>query len=133
LESIEGFLRKKGVAVQRGGACDYWDLEIQGGFWAGARLLMAVEDHGAGTQYVRCRVWPKCFAGGLALSIMLVVASAAAGFGGAWPVCVLLGVGALLSIYKTILDSGGASACMLQGIRVHDLQAAEPQSVRAHA
>jgi GT2 family glycosyltransferase len=133
LESIETFLRKKGVPVQRGGGCDHWDLQIQGGFWGGARMLMAVEDHGAGTQYVRCRVWPKCFAGGLALSIMLVVASAAAGFGGAWPVCMLLGAGVLLSVYKTIRDSGGASAAMQQGIRVHDVQAAERQSLQAHA
>jgi hypothetical protein len=64
---------------------------------------------------------------------MLVVASAAAGFGGAWPVCMLLGAGVLLSVYKTIRDSGGASAAMQQGIRVHDVQAAERQSLQAHA
>src|SRR5262249_55297115 len=39
LESIEASLRTKGVPVQRGGECDNWDLQIQGGFWGGARLL----------------------------------------------------------------------------------------------
>jgi hypothetical protein len=94
---------------------------------------MAVEDHGAGTQYVRCRVWPKFFAGGLFLSLTLALLSAGAGLDGAWPVCMLLGAGALLSVYKTVRDSGSASAAFLQGIRVQGVQTAEQQSMPAHA
>jgi GT2 family glycosyltransferase len=118
LERIEGDLRSRGVPVQRGGECDAWDLEIQGGFWGGARLLMAVEEHGAGTQYVRCRVRPKCSAGGLILSLMLALLSAGAGLDGAWPICLLLGGGALVSVYQIIRNCGGACAVMLQGISV---------------
>jgi hypothetical protein len=125
LQSIEADLLSRGVPVQRGGECDDWDLEIQGGFWGGARLLMAVEDHGAGTQYVRCRVRPKYSAGGLILSLMLIFLSAGAGLDGAWPICLLLGVGALVSVYQTIRNCGGACAVILQGISVDGLQTAE--------
>jgi GT2 family glycosyltransferase len=119
LERIEADLRRKGVPVQRGGGCDDWDLQIQGGFCGGARLLMAAEDHGAGTQYLRWRVRPKYSAGILVLSLTLVLLSAGAGADGAWPVCMLLGAGALISVYKIVRDSGGASAVILQEIRGH--------------
>jgi hypothetical protein len=93
---------------------------------------MAAEDHGAGTQYVRCRVWPKCSAGGVIFSLTLALLSAGAGLDGAWPVCALLGAGAFLSIYKTVRDCGGASAAMLQAIQEHGAQTAEQQNMVAH-
>jgi hypothetical protein len=125
LQSIEADLLSRGAPVQRGGEYDDWDLEVQGGFWGGARLLMAVEDHGAGNQYVRCRVRPKYSTGGLILSSMLTFLSAGAGLDGAWPICLLLGVGALASVYQTIRNCGGACAVILQAISVDGLQAAE--------
>jgi GT2 family glycosyltransferase len=113
LQSIEERLRSQAVPVRRGGEYDGWDLEVQGGFWGGARLLMAVEDHGAGTQYVRCRVQPKCFGRGLIVTLGLALLSAAAGLDEAWPLCALFGAGALLSVYKTVREAGAASAVML--------------------
>ena len=59
LKSFEADLRKPGVYVRRGGDYDRWDLEVRTGVSGSARLLMAVEDHGAGNQFVRLRVWPK--------------------------------------------------------------------------
>ena len=132
LESIERYLRSKGIPVERGGECDHWDLQIQGGFWGGARLLMAVEDHGAGTQYVRCRVWPKCFAPGLILSVTLALFSAGAALDQAGATSILLALAALLSVYKTIRECGRASAVMLDGIRAQGVPTAEHQRMRAH-
>src|SRR5262245_39046291 len=60
LMSIEAVLHGRGIVAERGGCYDRWDLEIRGGVFGAARLLMAVEDHGAGTQYVRIRSWPRC-------------------------------------------------------------------------
>jgi len=131
LEGIERYLRSKGIPVERGGECDHWDLQIQGGFWGGVRLLMAVEDHGAGTQYVRCRVWPKCFAPGLILSVTLALFSAGAALDRAGAASVLLALAALLSVYKTIRECGRASAVMLDGIRAQGIPTAEHQSMRA--
>ncbi len=132
LKNIEGELKRKGVPVIRGGACDDWDLEIPGGFWGGARMLMAAEDHGAGTQYVRCRIWPKFSGGGLILALTLAFLSAAAGLDGARPVFMLFGAAALLSVYKTVRDCGGAAAAMLRGISGH-AQTAGQKSEGAHA
>jgi hypothetical protein len=132
LEGIERYLRSKGIPVGRGGECDHWDLQIQGGLWGGARLLMAVEDHGAGTQYVRCRVWPKCFAPGLILSVTLALFSAGAALDRAGAASILLALAALLSVYKTIRECGRASAVMLDGIRAQGIPTAEHQSMRAH-
>jgi O-antigen biosynthesis protein len=130
LESIEGYLRGKGVPVERGGQCDRWDLQVQAGFWGGARLLMAVEDHGAGTQYVRCRVWPKCFASGLVLSLTLALFSAGAGMDGAATASILLALGALLSVCKTVLECGRAFAVVLDSIEAHGIATAEQQSMQ---
>ena len=55
-----------GARVNDGGPYDRWDLEVAGGTLARARLLIAVEDHGAGTQYVRFGIRPKCSGAGLA-------------------------------------------------------------------
>jgi O-antigen biosynthesis protein len=130
LESIEGYLRGKGVPVERGGQCDPWDLQVQTGFWGGARMLMAVEDHGAGTQYVRCRVWLKCFAPGLVLSLTLALFSAGAGRDGAATTSILLALGALLSVCKTVLECGRASAVMLESLGAHGIATAEQQSMQ---
>jgi GT2 family glycosyltransferase len=129
LANIEAELRRTGIPELRGGEFDAWDLEIQGGFWGGARLLMAIEDHGAGNQYARCRVWPKCSAGGLALSLGLVILSALAGIDEAWPVCTLLGAAALLSIYNTVRDCGGAAAAILQGLNKQGTKWTTPDAV----
>jgi GT2 family glycosyltransferase len=132
LESIEGYLRCKGVPVERGGQWDPWDLQIQAGFWGGARLLMAVEDHGAGTQYVRCRVRPKCFAPGLVLSLTLALFSVGAGIDGAATTSILLALGALLFVCRTVLECGRASAVMLHSIGAHYIATAEQQPMQVH-
>jgi len=49
-----------------GGPTTAGTSEVAGGALARARLLIAVEDHGAGTQYVRFGIRPKCSGAGLA-------------------------------------------------------------------
>jgi hypothetical protein len=55
---IEAAARRSGARIVRGGPYDRWDLEISGGAAGGARMLVAVEEHGRGRQLVRCRIWP---------------------------------------------------------------------------
>lgn len=117
LDTIGISLRRRGISVERGGIWDDWDFEIPGGMWGGARLLMAVEDHGAGTQYVRCRVRPRWSAGWSLVSLALALVATAAGFDRVWPVCILFGTAALLSVAKSIRDSGAASAAILEAVR----------------
>jgi len=55
---------------------------------------------------------------------MLALLSAGAGLDGAWLICLVLGSGALVSIYQTIRNCGGACAVILQGISVDAVQTA---------
>lgn len=58
LTTIERMMTRGGASVLRGGAFDRWDLEIRGGLWGSARILMAVEEHGSGRQLLRFRCRP---------------------------------------------------------------------------
>ena len=79
LHAIEAALGAHGVIVRYGGSYDRWDLEARTGLLGRARLLMAVEDTGSGTQLVRTRVWPRCsmlvVIGGLASTLLAVGAA----------------------------------------------------------
>src|SRR5918996_2311687 len=56
LLGLERYLREAGICVRRGGDFDRWDLAIAGGLLGGARLVILVEEHGAGRQVTRLRV-----------------------------------------------------------------------------
>jgi hypothetical protein len=117
LLSIEAALRALGVGWRRGGGYDRWDLEVRGGAFGAARILMAVEDHGAGTQYVRIRSWPRC--SGATIVSILAVATLAVGavMDGAWAAATALGsIGGLLGV-RTVLDGSAAMAALLQAAR----------------
>ena len=73
-----------GARVNDGGPYDRWDLEVAGGALARARLLIAVEDHGAGTQYVRFGIRPKCSGAGLAAITFFAAVAGAAATSAAW-------------------------------------------------
>jgi GT2 family glycosyltransferase len=77
LLALERELRQCGAVVKRGGAFDRWDLELQGGLLAGARVLLSVEDLAPGKQLVRFRSWPAF--GRWSLGLLGVVALLAAG------------------------------------------------------
>jgi GT2 family glycosyltransferase len=59
LGDLEAELTKAGAIAARGGTFDLWDLHVRGGLLAGARLLLAVEDHEGGKQSIRFRTWPS--------------------------------------------------------------------------
>jgi GT2 family glycosyltransferase len=59
VERMEDAARAMGARVVRGSPYARFDLELAGGAFGAARLLVAVEEHGRGRQLVRCRVWPR--------------------------------------------------------------------------
>jgi hypothetical protein len=59
LAAVEEDLVREGTVVRRGGDFDPWDLEVRGGLFGSARMLMGIEEHGAGKQLLRFRTWPK--------------------------------------------------------------------------
>jgi GT2 family glycosyltransferase len=69
---VQECIRRTGAPVFSGGPYDRWDLEVPGGLLGRARLLMAVEDHGAGSQYLRIAMWPWPSTIGIAIVVSLL-------------------------------------------------------------
>jgi GT2 family glycosyltransferase len=105
-------ISREGICVTDGGPYDRWDLEVPGGALARARLLVAVEDHGAGKQYVRLGFWPKC--SGTALSAIAFLSSVAgtAATSTAWAAAVAFAAAAALVIARVAQQAGRALAVL---------------------
>jgi len=120
LKSFEADLRKAGVYVRRGGDYDRWDLEVRAGLLGFARLLMAVEDHGAGNQFVRLRLWPKCSLLELLLPVLVASLSAAAALDNAWVTSAILGLLSLLLTIYSLRGCGSAVAAVIRTFQHSD-------------
>lgn len=118
LECLETDLQTHGVAVCRGGDYDRWDLEVRGGMLGTARMLMAVEDHAAGAQYVRFRLWPRFSPRGLGLTLPFAYLAIWAGYDGAWIAGLLLGMIAALFPLRALYECAGATAALLRALKV---------------
>jgi hypothetical protein len=86
-------LREEGAVVVSGGDYDRWDLFARGGMLGGARVRMAVEEHGAGKQLFRFRLWPVFSPGGVMTILLGAAISLAALLDEAdtasWILCIL--------------------------------------------
>ena len=109
LTGIETRLKRQRAVVSRGGDYDRWDLEVRGGVLSGARLLMAVEEHGAGKQLLRFHVGPVYSTTWALLNVMLGVLTILALADGAVAVAIVLGLGFLSLVIWALLDSGRAT------------------------
>jgi glycosyltransferase involved in cell wall biosynthesis len=112
LQQIEFALRSSGTAFRRGGDLDRWDLEVRGGILGAARTLMAVEEHGAGRQLVRLRVWPRWSPIAPMLVLLLGGVALVASFGQAWPAVGLASAGIVLIALGWLQESAGAAAAI---------------------
>jgi GT2 family glycosyltransferase len=59
LESLRRNFRLLGAITMAGGEYDRWDLHVRGGLFTGARVRLAIEEHGTGRQLLRWRIWPR--------------------------------------------------------------------------
>jgi len=114
LQSLETVLRKDKLMVCRGGEYDRWDLEIRDGTLGAVRILTAVEEHGAGRQLMRFRVWARCSQLWLSLALVLAALSIGAFLAQAWPAGVILGIGALILGCRMLRDCAVAMAAVLR-------------------
>ena len=113
LHAVDRELREDGWVVRHGGDHDRWDLEVRGGALGCARFLMAVEDHGSGTQHVRARTWPRVSRAALAVALVLAALAVAAGVSGAWLAGASLGLAAAAVIGRVVLECGSAAAAIV--------------------
>jgi O-antigen biosynthesis protein len=117
LRRIEQTLRTEGAMVRRGGDWDCWDLDVAAGALGGARLIVAVEDHGGGNQLVRSRWWPSVSAVALTLTIAFAALSVAAALEHAWPVMGILGAAAMWLVLRMGGQAGAAAAAIERTVR----------------
>jgi O-antigen biosynthesis protein len=105
-------LSHEGVVVRLGREYDRWDLEVVGGMFGSARMLMAIEDHGAGNQLVRTRIWPQCRRAAGVLMTIFVLLTLSALISDAWVVSVLLGTAFGWLLWTAFRQAGQSTATL---------------------
>jgi hypothetical protein len=108
LRAIEVALRFAGARVRRGGDFHDWDLEVESGLFGHARLMMAVEEHGAGRQLIRLRAWPKWRGQSLSLAVLLELLSMLALIDHAWLASGVLGLAGACLALRMLQDASAA-------------------------
>jgi GT2 family glycosyltransferase len=112
LRGLEAVLRQGPCAARRGGDFDRWDLEVRAGLFGAARTLMVVEEHGAGKQLVRLRIWPRPSSGGVLVSLFFFLLATGAAYDGARPIALALAIIALLTQVSAAQECAGAVAAL---------------------
>jgi O-antigen biosynthesis protein len=124
LRSLERALRTDGAIILRGGYYDRWDLEVRGGLLGAARTLMVIEEHGAGRQLVKFRIWPRWLPGGGIVILLFASLSAGAALDQAWLASVILGVVATLTALRTLQEYAATTVAILLALKQGDLAGA---------
>jgi hypothetical protein len=83
---------------------------------AATRLRLAVEEHGAGTQLVRLRSWPRYSGVGMMLTALLAMLAAAALLDGATIAGAILGAFAFLLAASAVRDCAAATGLLLHAV-----------------
>lgn len=109
LHALRSLLLADQIVVRRGGDFDRWDLEVRGGLFAVARVLMVVEDDDTG-QLVHFRSWPRWSLGGVVLFGLVAFLTAVAVLGDAWLVAFVIGLGALVVAGRMLWEGAAAIA-----------------------
>ena len=78
--------------------------------------MIAVEDHGAGRQYVRLGLWPKCSGAGLAVTAFLASVAGAAATSAAWTAAVVFAGATVFVIARVAHEAGRALAVLDRAI-----------------
>ncbi|HEV2209325.1 MAG TPA: glycosyltransferase [Verrucomicrobiae bacterium] len=118
LKLLEYSLRGNGAAVVRGGDYDRWDLEVRGGLLGSARLLMVVEEHGQGRQFVRLRLWPMGKPAVLVLAALCSSLAMIAALHLEWASWALLNLPAILLVGRTLYEAGSAMAALRRAMPI---------------
>jgi hypothetical protein len=109
---LDKALRRIGGVVFSGGDYERWDLYVRGGMLGSMRLRVAVEEHGAGRQFVRIRSWPRFSRIGAAVALGFSALAVGAALDGAWAAAAVLGAGALLIVVSAIQDCATAAGVL---------------------
>ena len=114
---LESRLRDTGACFRRGGAFDRWDLEARCGAFGAARALLGVEEHGAGKQMGRWRLWPRPSTPAFLAVALLALLAVGAGLDGAWLAACTLGAAGAVLAWRMAADCGSALAILDRAVR----------------
>ncbi|HET7867804.1 MAG TPA: hypothetical protein VFL86_25655, partial [Burkholderiaceae bacterium] len=110
LARLEQALRDDGVPVQRGGGFDAWDLQLRCGTLSAGRVLLTIEEHGAGRQCTRWRLWPRPFAPAVGMALAGAALALGAASDGAWLAAAVLGAASAGLAWRIAADGAVALA-----------------------
>jgi O-antigen biosynthesis protein len=116
IEGVERRVRPDCHAVTRGTHWDRWDLQVRSGALGVARVLCAVEEHGAGRQLVRFRAWPKWSRAPLGLAVLMAGLGVAAAADGAALAAAVLATLSLAVAGFAVYGCALATGILINGI-----------------
>jgi hypothetical protein len=114
LESVEEGVKALRTIAHRGGDFDGWDLELRGGLFGSVRVLMAVEEHGGGNQYIRVKSWPRCTPAGTIMKLFFAAMGAASAAANAWIACGVLNAIALVLMVRVMIECSAAMSTVTE-------------------
>ena len=129
LEGLERSLRGASAIVTRSGEFDRWDLEVREGWFASARVLMAIEEYPHGRQLLRWRIWPRWSLGASALAAVGLSLAALADASGAIAAATILAVLTAALVARMTWDAAAATGRISSGVA--DIALSLPSDVAA--
>lgn len=117
LETLEGEVKGLRTVVLRGGDYDRWDLELRGGLIGSVRLLMAVEEHGGGKQFIRIKSWPRCAPAGIIITLLFAGLGTFAAAAQAWFTCGVLNGLAIVFMMHVLMECSSAMSSIVEVFR----------------
>ena len=117
IEDLESALRADGVPTLRGLNFDAWDLAARCGTLGGARALLAIEEHGAGKQRVRWRLWAHASTTGVAAAAIFSALALGAALDQAWVAATALAAISAALAWRTAIDCGAALGALDRAVR----------------
>jgi hypothetical protein len=116
LESLAAALRGSGFSVLVGGPYDAWDLEVLDGTLGSVRLRMGIEEHGAGRQLLRFRLWPRWSGAAIAVAGLCLGLGGGAALDRAWAASALLLVSGLHIVVRALRECGAATGAVVGAV-----------------
>jgi hypothetical protein len=116
LGELEARLRGAHTAVRRGGDYERWDLEARVGALGAARVRLGIEEHDAGRQMARWRMWPRPSTSATIAAALLAALALGAALDHAWLAALLLGAASGLLGWRVAADCGRALAAIGQAL-----------------
>ncbi|MEJ7892344.1 MAG: glycosyltransferase [Solirubrobacteraceae bacterium] len=104
------------AVVRRGGDFTPWDLEVPGGTLAGVRLVMLVEEHGQGQQFIRLSSRPVWSRAALAMVAALAALGLTAALDGALVAAAALAALAAALGARTLAEGASATATVTRAL-----------------